>query len=89
MATDRITRITPSFMAPAFPITEDDKARLSPMLASWTKLSPQLAKLSEVDCLKVAVLEMGGSNRTLIVHRAISRFRTKRQDRENRELRNA
>ncbi len=88
MATDRIQNV-PAWVGVAYPISQDDTARLKPLMSSWTKLSKNLGRLSEVDCLKVMLLERMGMNRTLIIHRALARFRTKRQARENQELRRA
>ena len=79
----------PLFFNPALPITQADDMRLSRVNESWVKFHPLLRKLSEIDTLKAAAIEMRGRARPLIVYRCIGRFRTLRTMRENRELRHA
>ncbi len=76
----------PAFMRPAFPITEADKARLAPCMKSWMSMAHTLKTASELDILKMLVLELNGRRKPIIIGRCLGRFRTKRAQREDGEL---
>lgn len=76
----------PDWIKPAVPVTTEDKLRLDPIRRSWTSLQPKLGAMSEVDLVKIILLERSDQNRPVIITRCLSRFRTKRTIREDGEV---
>lgn len=76
----------PDWMQPAIPVTDADRHRLDPIRRSWLSLSPKLPTMTEIDLIKVILLECSDQKRPVIISRCVSRFRSKRITREDREL---
>ncbi len=76
----------PSWLRSALPISKADEARLAPLLRSWVFLNANFHRFTELDLLKAALIEARTKKRHLIIHRCITRFRTMRNERENKEL---
>ncbi len=76
----------PPWLIPALPVSEEDKEKYTKMASNWMILFKNRSKLTELDCLKVIVVELRGRKRPEIVGRVRIWFSKLREGRELKEL---
>jgi hypothetical protein len=76
----------PSWLAAVLPVPDAEAKRLTEICSGWVHLSHFLPELSEPEILRAIYLEITGKRRLIIISRLLSRWRTMRAARENKEL---
>ncbi len=76
----------PPMLAQVTEFPPKEREELKRKSRNWMTLYKFLKELTELQLLKILILELEGPRRPVVLTRCISRYRSLRMDRENREL---